>query len=883
MIDIREPDMFAVARRELERLGYTGELMQENYAFRDVMTERRGTAPPLETIPLAAFAQSPPSYRDACFGVALPDDDRPEAIAKYRALGAPVVLALHPNAGIIRPWSMGASGDPEPQDAFPYRNIADAFRARYGEWTPERVRDVRSVSAPAPAAQWDFFDLGLISALESASDSQLTADIEHIMARIETMYKREYGAKNFGDDTAPVFRLLFRLIAAKMLIDRNHKSEWIELDAPAVIAEIDKFYFSRETPEPVLQNLAVQTEAWEQVKQRLFLQNLPVETLAYLYENAFVTEELRRDQSIHATPPQVAEYLLRQLPIEKLPIRERRVFEPFTGHAPFLTAALRRLRGSLPKDISPQERHDYFIAMLSGIENEPFAWEIARYALILADYPNPDGWRISKQDVFTSPDFDTLLQEANIVLSNPPFGKFTAQVRQSVGEYWRQALNDNTYKADYRKDAQALRQVIAKRPAMFGFILPRSFLNRKDFRALRREIAAAYSSVSVTVFPKETFNEAEQEIVCIAAHNQGLPDAPYSYATVSSEEWEDFKRVGKPAFTKKFTALTYYGSDVDFTWTPLHSVWEELSKCATLNTIAELHEGIRYQAGMIEQCVSEEEQPDFELGVHVTRDNLEPYLIREYKYLCVRADVMRDKAYERSWDKPKVLVNRAWASEGYWHIAGAVDEDGLRAERQYYGMWPKSDTPIEALAALISGPVANAYLFPRKGDRDNRIRHINEVPVPPFTAEQTEFIVWAAQEYYAQRGQWLASEGRNAHFEAKCLELLYWIDAAVLEAYDLPAELERELLSAFEGVPRRPLPFHFPGYGVEYERAKETLQKERAHRAVLKQYHALVDKKYSAGLTAAEAGKMEQLGREVDAYYAPFYQPILAALRAQAR
>ena len=877
---IEAPVMLAAIREQLVILGYEGELLQEDYDFRDFMTESSEAVSPVSRIKLAAFAQSPPSYRDTCFGVALPDDDSPESIAKYRALGAPQVLALHPNEGFVRPWSIGASAAPEPQDAFPYRDIADTFQNRFGEWTPTRMRDARSGTSSGAAAQLDFFDLGLIPALDFALDSQLTGDIEHIMARIDSVYKQEYGGASFDADLAPVFRLLFRMIAAKMLIDRKRRPEWMALEAPAVIAKIDKFYFSSETPPPVLENAAVQAEAWAQVKGRLYLQNLPVETLAYLYENAFVSKELRRAQSIHATPPIVADYLLRQLPIEKLLFDERRVFEPFTGHAPFLTAALRRLRELLPKDIPPQERHAYFVAMLSGIENEPFAREIARYALILADYPNPDGWRISGQDAFTGPDFDQYLQEANIVLCNPPFGSFTRQDREDVSAYRRRTLNDRKYKADTGRAAQALKQVLAKQPAMFGFVLPRSFLNRKDFRILRKQIAADYASVSVTVFPKETFNKAQQEIVCIAAHQMNLSETPHSYASVSSKEWEVFKRAGKPASTEKYKTLASSDSDVDFTRTPLRSVWEALSGNATLKSLAEIHEGIRYKTGLLKQCISEDEQPDFELGVDVTRDTLEPYLIGEYKYLCTRPDVMRDKASLRDWDSPKVLVNRAWSSDGYWHIAGAIDNDGLRAERQYYGMWPKGETPIEVLAALISGPVANAYLFPRKGDRDNRIHHIEQVPVSPFTEEQTDFIVWAVQEYYAQRGQWLASEGLDEHFEARCLELLYWIDAAVLEAYNLPAELERELLSAFDGAERRPLPFHFPGYGVKYERAKKTLQRERAHRAVLKQYHTLVDKQFVEGLTPDENQEQERLGREVDAFYAPFYKSVLAKLKS---
>ncbi|WP_165360780.1 N-6 DNA methylase [Candidatus Chloroploca sp. Khr17] len=117
----------------------------------------------------------------------------------------------------------------------------------------------------------------------------------------------------------------------------------------------------------------------------------------------------------------LAEYIVQQLPFDELPQDERRVFAPFTGHAPFLIAALGRLRTVLPSTMDADQRHDYFVRMLRGMELDAFAREVARYSLILADYPNPDGWDIRQADVFSSPYTDTYLQQAKIVLCNPPF------------------------------------------------------------------------------------------------------------------------------------------------------------------------------------------------------------------------------------------------------------------------------------------------------------------------------------------------------------------------------------------------------------------------------------------------------------------------------
>ena len=54
-------------RQGFQGLGYTGNLLQEDYAYADVLASEYS----VRQIPLAAFAQFPPSYRTASFGVAI--------------------------------------------------------------------------------------------------------------------------------------------------------------------------------------------------------------------------------------------------------------------------------------------------------------------------------------------------------------------------------------------------------------------------------------------------------------------------------------------------------------------------------------------------------------------------------------------------------------------------------------------------------------------------------------------------------------------------------------------------------------------------------------------------------------------------------------------
>jgi hypothetical protein len=316
---------------------------------------------------------------------------------------------------------------------------------------------------------------------------------------------------------------------------------------------------------------------------------------------------------------------------------------------------------------------------------------------------------------------------------------------------------------------------------------------------------------------------------------------------------------------------------------PLQSVWGMLADRPTLGTLADVHPGIHFKADVAAECVSDEPRPDFVPGIVTAQGFLETYSVADYQYICTKPEVMRDHAHQLSWDRPKVIANGELLSRGIWSIAGAVDYQGIWLSQLFYGLWPRSGMPVEVLAAVISGPVANAFLFECPPDRFNKIRWIKQIPVPHFAERQTELIATLVDDYISQRTRWIMQPQNNDTLYARCLDLLYQIDAAVLEAYAMPASLEQRLLREFDGAERRPLPFEFSSYGANYERAKNVLNGEKDIRAIHERYHALVDQKFINGLTADETGEMEQLGRKIDDWNAPVYAKTLASLETARR
>ena len=134
---------------------------------------------------------------------------------------------------------------------------------------------------------------------------------------------------------------------------------------------------------------------------------------------------------------------------------------------------------------------------------------------------------------------------------------------------------------------------------------------------------------------------------------------------------------------------------------------------------------------------------------------------------------------------------------GPWCLAAAINKKGLIASQQLYGIGRLMACLWKHYMRFLNGPLANAYLAGTAPS--NRIRRgtVLSVPIPRDAPDKLDELV----RQYARvvmHGNDLFSERRTVKADA----LLNQIDALVLKAYDLPPELERELLE-FRGE-RRP-------------------------------------------------------------------------------
>jgi len=803
LIELSAPARRTLAAVEpgLLAIGYQEQLMRRDYTFADMFATNKES----RTIKLAAFAQEPVSYRSACLGVTVTPQrcfDDPREIALFRSLGAPQIFSINCDTGDVLRWSMPASSPPQVIERFSGEHLGSAILAREAEWGPDTVLRAKSIGRRREYVQLDFFDAGLLPRINEITQLELDRLLRRM---IEASVRAAGGRTGAPVDYEGLFRLVFRLLAAKVLADRQHPGPWQE-DVPAerVVQAVEDFYFRGARRERLIADVAVQQVAWESLRRGFNFANISVETLAYVYENTLITPETRKRYDVHATPTHVADYAVAHLPIESLGLDERIVFEPFSGHAPFLTAALARLRTLLPANLTAQQRHAYFVRMLSGVEVDAFAREVARNSLILADYPNPDGWQISNADAFTSPVFDQLLTSARVVLCNPPYGDFGASERAT--------LLDG---AATNKAVEALRRVLRHPPDMLGFLLPAVFVNGQSYRESRQKLARVYGQVEVVRFSRHLFEHSDVETVLLLAYAKHAEVSSFRTSMVKKNDQQAFLETGQATWQVSAPAGYLRASESpEFWYTPWQSIFDELELAPRLKNIAEIHRGIEFARSLREdssQLVASAPRPGFQPGLLNTKTGFEPYVAWPTVYLNTEPFNMRHSAPTRQWERPKVIANasRLW-SEG-WVLAGAIDYDGLVCYQRFHGIWPTCDVPVEVLAALVNSPVANLFANLRRTSRDIQVRVLQELPVPRFTKSQVGRIVSLVMQYVEDRARWRSQPLTSVELEQRCLRSIQLIDAAVLEAYDLSPRGERRLLDFFADR-RRPGPVRFERY-----------------------------------------------------------------------
>jgi len=549
-------------------------------------------------------------------------------------------------------------------------------------------------------------------------------------------------------------------------------------------------------------------------------ENLTTEVLAYIWEHTFVTEADRRRHGIYGTPYELARHLVYSLPDRAFAADGRFIVEPCCGHGVFLVASLQRMHDLLSPNMPPEARHERFARVLTGFDREPFAVEVAKLCLSLADFPNRNGWNIEKENVFKSNLFQGAIRRSKTILCNPPFGDFE---RDERAEHF-----DPRHLAS--KPAELLRRILDDLPAdgMLGFILPRKFTEGRGYKPIRRRLAERFDEIEILALPDDVFERSEVETVLLTCSGSSadVDKTRVAFIDISRRSWTLFRAdylLPDPETEIKTVAAAEDSLEV-LAPERLGEVWVRLSANEKVGDTATVHRGIEweplhdvskgsrkgteYRRRYREKYTRKNRERGFRLGVR-SSEGMKAFFIPKAEYLSFQPEDQHSSHHDTfgyPWDEPKVVVGAARGSRGRWRIKAASDHAGLAFTQRFIAIWPHGRWTPNCLAAIMNGPVASAFVSTMEANRDNRTMTISSVPLPRLSDAEIGEIDTLVSNYITS-----VSSDYPRSSDNELSRLLLQIDAAVLKGYHLQPRLERAILDFFNGE-NRPVSHQFGDY-----------------------------------------------------------------------
>ncbi|HEV7253788.1 MAG TPA: N-6 DNA methylase [Mesorhizobium sp.] len=773
--------------------GYRAEAVVPDYAFADVLSHANAT----RIVPLAAFTRTPPSYRSAALAVVHGAGRRAvDLVNEHRALGAPLLFVIEQDEVTV--WQVRSDAPPRAIEKVRLADIAELFARNRANWHPDAIHRAKSIGAAGTGYQLDFVDLGLLPAIEG----EIHVKLDRLLVETLDLARKAPGGDQL--DARTLFRVVFRLLAAKVLQDRRHPyaDGWNADDLGSVLTGIESYYaLGPIGPQASVALLQIFSAAWQHLRAGISFSNISSDDLAFVYENTLVTPETRKLFGTHSTPRQVAEYVVQRLELHRHNPENLKIYEPFAGAGVFLVSALRHLRDLLPVEWSDQQRHDFLINHISGDEVDPFACEVAILSLILADYPNHNGWHVKEVDLFTDGVLAQRIAGNNVIVCNPPFEAFDAADKE------RYAVADQTHS----KAIAALSAAVDAKPLALGFVLPRSFILERQFAEQRRRIESLYGTVELLKLPDGIFGASGVETSAVIARDLRAPSTA-TIALRSSEVAErdrsSFLKTGRTTVHRDLVRTMDDPPEGRLWIPPLSELWAYLGSYPKLVSVLKPSRGLEWTYPQ-EEATSEVEKPGFRPGYANAR-HLQQYCPPRPLWLDCQPDHLRRGA-AHDWSQPKLVASATRLSRGAWCIGAFVDPEGLVCSQQFFGLWPRialTTTELAALCGVLNGPVANAYLAVNSPKDRFRAEVVGDIPIPSsLPAKLAELI-----DSYVTL---LRKPPMLRDVDAQLARLLTQIDAAILEAYDLPLRFERQLLAFFEGA-ERPVPHPWKHWDAAY-------------------------------------------------------------------
>ena len=773
----------------------------------------------------AGFAQRPFDTRSACFAavdvVTSPEEDA----RACRNIGAPLTFLCH--QGHLLWWSQTDRTPYQIGEPIPVNRLEGFFREHAEDFAPKTIYRAKTLGRFEKTYERSFVDLGLMPLIEKEAGQTIERLLLDCVA--EARDARHWPKEVDLKQGQWLVKSVFWLLGAKMLHDKDVEG-FIRLDfgnVDEVFARVAKHY--GESAEGLVASQS-ERRALEAVAKRIErsadLRLATTEALAYVYENTLISDEVRADFGTHSTPSYLVDYIVGRLApwIEQLDQDKRSVFEPACGPGAFLIAAIRLLTSLLPSHLAePAARKKYLRERVRGYDVDDFAVEIARLSLTLTDIPNPNGWSVKPADLFESDLIERAASESTILLANPPFDDFKAPQRATYARKFREPLFLN-------KTTEMLNRALSTMPTggVFGVVVPQSLLHESNSATFRKLLVDQFEFQELCLFPDRVFNFAQQESAVLIGRKHSPASGSIRYRRVRDRQMgifaESYDVTSEVTVEQKRFRKT---DEFDLRVPDLEPVWQQCDHLPKLADLVNVGQGFSHIG---------EDQVDFPAGAQTVSDNwfegavegfenlgrdVQTHQLPPLKWLNLSPAVIGRPRSGTKCGVPQILLNQPRVQRGPWCLRAMIDPLGKPAKTSFTILRPASDkVSLGLLWAVLNSPFANAFAYAHSQGWNILTGTLRKLPIPPFESATGQRIEAAVSGYFmavARHEAPLPLRSDDIRFEeAEALRELHWrVDAEVLRLYDLPSEIERQLLDYFAGWERASVPFKQSRYFPE--------------------------------------------------------------------
>lgn len=752
--------------RFLASLGYGERLLRFNYPV--------WVGPGVSHLPVVGFARrSPQDMTTATLVAARSSNDVNEDLfTAARSLAAPVVIL--DRADNFEIWSVPAEPGTERQ----VNNAPQGDVTRLAALYRTTLDPDSLFSAKNTLRQLSLFpvDVNLLASARHELSSQLMTRVKEAAILSTSPLPKEKNLKE--EKLIAGSQAVVGALAVLMMRDK-FELEGTGLDLFAQARKLFPNYFNSLTP--AISKVQSLPEILEVLGEGINYQALDPRIVSLVYEEAIVDESERLKSGIFYTPPELADRMLKHVPVEELAPDDRIVLDPACGSGTLLLAAHDRLQDLTPVQWERDTMHTYVTQHLHGIDQDQFAVDIARLALLLHALPEGNRWDITRQDSLSAE-----LQRSKqptIIVSNPPW----RDVRSSSGR--RQQTAD-----DFLRWALA-----ALRPGgFFSIIMPSSWLTSTTSGPVRDLVREQSTIFEVWRLPDDTFASAETAPCVLFGQVGRSANRPWVFRRVlRSSSKESFYRTGIADETYLATE-TEAAKPGTYLRGPLDGAYELLSRMPTLDSVATVQSG-----PVPEPPVSNRGGSGDFLWLKNAKDFRAFSQIERSQVISARfpEDFHRAGNHDGSiYLQSKLVISADRRPRNPWRLKVGVDSIGVIPRDSLHMVIPRKSDPevIAALLAILGSAFASAWVdsYQTKLAIDTSL--IRQLPVPPPGPE------WEVLSRAGRRMLEAANDPALAAVRAKEL------DEIVFQAYGLPHRVTRSLVSHFAG-------FTAPEKSVRYE------------------------------------------------------------------